>query len=257
LTEGQGFAKRITASSLSTYRALLAERTSSGRDADDGSTLPSERHSGVADQAAGADPEIRKAEEQFRGNRFDTGVKLSVYALPAAGYRYGAPFREKAIRAVRSQPHEPEPANTSISPDSLYMRILPRRDGTQVQISMIVLDSTFFGNTTELVTADGGTRTIGFDKADRGITRVANNARFEAPEIGSMSTPVAQFYRDAEGRLHFRAYDADSDAVGRDIYSYLVEGVQTPALTNLRRLSTSTTVQSKGALASAQLYRLS
>ncbi|MDN2713222.1 phospholipase D family protein [Janthinobacterium sp. SUN118] len=142
----------------------------------------------------------------------------------------------------------------------LLMRLRPRRDGKQVQISMKVLAAPFMNGVKEVVSVDGIMQEIGFNMTNG----VRNTARFEAPEMKDMQNPVARFQwvnaGPPEGEqtrvLQFEIFDAENDEEGLTILRKLEEGIATPPLTNLEELSKEETVLSKSNRAIAQWYRL-
>jgi hypothetical protein len=147
----------------------------------------------------------------------------------------------------------------------LLMRVRPRRDGTQLQISMTVHRAEFMNNAEFVISAASGIRRpIGYDYVTRNEERAANLARFEAPEMENMSNPVARFEwieaNDAEGHpgtvLQYEIFDADRGGEGAKIYEKLAEGISNPPVTNLQSLSRDLTVLSKSNRAIAQWYRL-
>ncbi len=145
------------------------------------------------------------------------------------------------------------------------MRVRPRRPttdslGTQVQFSMVVYRSAFWKEATEIVSdADGSRKAIGFNYA-RGKP---NTARFEAPEMLTMTNPVARFRwvdtggsaRKADRVLHYEIVDAERRD-GAPILARLKEGIATPPLTDLGALGQDATVLSVKDLEKAQWYRL-
>jgi len=149
--------------------------------------------------------------------------------------------------------------------ESLLMRVRPRRDGTQLQISMTIHRAAFMNHVDYVISsADGNRRPIGYDYVNRKGERVVNLARFEAPEMEDMSNPVARFQwievdnndGNAERVLQYEIFDADRGGEGANIYAKLAEGISTPPVTNLQLLSRELTVLSKSNRAIAQWYRL-
>ena len=140
------------------------------------------------------------------------------------------------------------------------MRVRPRRNGMQLQISMRVLEASFMKGAGEVILTDGSRREIGYNVA-RGVR---NTARFEAPEMQGMKNPVARFqWVDAGGSegeadrvMRFEIFDADSDGDGAKILRKLEEGISTPPVTNLQKLSREGTVLSKSNREIAQWYLL-
>ena len=132
------------------------------------------------------------------------------------------------------------------------MRIRPRRDGSQVQISMAVLNASLINGATEVVSTDGLRRRIGYNMA-RGVR---NTARFEAPEMMGMGNPVARFRRMDASTVQYEIFDADAGGEGERIYKRLEEGISSPGTTNLSELSRDETVLSIPNRIQAQWYRL-
>jgi hypothetical protein len=147
----------------------------------------------------------------------------------------------------------------------LLMRVRPRRDGTQLQVSMTVLRAPFMNGAEEVVSAANGSRRgIGYDHVTRNGIRAPNLARFEAPELEGMTNPVARFQwvnagnsgREADRVLQYEIFDADTGGEGARIFRKLEQGIATPPVTNLEQLSREGTVLSKSDRVSAQWYRL-
>ncbi len=142
----------------------------------------------------------------------------------------------------------------------LLMRVRPRRNGNQVQISMKILEASFMNGVDEVVSVDGCTRHIGYNMAREG----RNTARFEAPEMRGMKNPVARFQwvnrthaqRELKRVLQYEIFDSDADAEGHAILAKLASGISTPPVTNLEHLSQEETVISVTNLIKAQWYRL-
>ena len=149
--------------------------------------------------------------------------------------------------------------------DMLIMRVRPRRNGRQLQISMRVHKSSFMQGVTEVVSAVGGIpRRIGYDHVTRGGKRVRNLARFEAPELEGVSNPVVRFTWVGDGApgastgkcLQYEVFDAESSKEGAQIFRILEDGIDDPPETDLRALSRTMTVLSKSNREIAQWYRL-
>lgn len=112
----------------------------------------------------------------------------------------------------------------------------------------------------EVVSVDGSIRHIGYNMA----RRVRNTARFEAPEMRGMQSPVARFQwvnsrhpeRESKRVLQYEIFDAEADAEGRAILEKLAGGISTPPLTKLEDLSQEETVLSTANRVHAQWYRL-
>lgn len=140
--------------------------------------------------------------------------------------------------------------------DALLMRVRPRRNGRQIQISLRILEG-FMQDAGEVWARDGSRREIGYN-----MTRgVANTARFEAPEMELMTNPVARFQwvndRIAGRLLRFEIFDADQSAVGAQIYTELRDGIGVQPTTDLSQVSRAHTVLSITDRDRAQWYRLS
>lgn len=143
----------------------------------------------------------------------------------------------------------------------LLMRVRPRRNGNQVQISKIVLNGSFMSGATEVVLSDGSRRSIGSNAA-RGAE--ANTERFEAPGLRDMTNPVARFSwidvddaaNETDPYLQLELFDAAIGGEGAEIFRMLEEGITTPPVTNLDQLSRDFTGLSTSDRESAQWYRL-
>jgi hypothetical protein len=197
-------------------------------------------------------------EEEIRTRRnVDDGLRAAM-AQPL--------FGRSSIRPLR--PGGQTPGSTRLAGrttgsalgEVLLMRVRPRRNGNQVQISMKILDASFMNGVEEVVSVDGVRRRIGYNLA-RGLR---NTARFEAPEMSSMQNPVARFQWVNIGRpgrgpdivLQYEIFDAAHDVRGSAILRKLEDGIANPPLTNLEELSQEETVLSIANLTSAQWYRL-
>lgn len=239
---GKGFARRVTLEALSSFASLLGKRAIlESSDVEVGS--------GENSSAADIDPAVR---ELFAGTPVKTGVS----------FRYdNSPESRRSDSPNRSR--KPEIGEAKARPQVLLMRVRPRRSGTQVQISLVVHGHEFMNKANQVVSAhDGSVRPIGFDHVNRKGGRVKNLARFEAPELKGMEHPVARFswreYPEDSGEmaLHYKIFDAATDAVGQQILTVLESGIGPKVNTDLRRLGLSETVLSKGNRQAAQWYRL-
>ncbi|MGB4116022.1 MAG: phospholipase D family protein [Polaromonas sp.] len=142
----------------------------------------------------------------------------------------------------------------------LLMRVRPRRNGNQLQMSMRVLEASFMNGAEEVVSTYGAHRPIGYNMA-RGVR---NTARFEAPEMMGMQNPVARFQwvsarrsgRLTERVLQYEIFDANSDAEGATIFRKLEEGIGASPVTDVFELNQEETVLSTSDRARAQWYRL-
>ncbi|NUT62723.1 phospholipase D family protein [Herbaspirillum sp. C9C3] len=199
-------------------------------------------------------------EEEVRARRrVDDGIRAGT-ANPL--------FGRSSIRPVRPGSRTPGPLRPpgrttgSALGEVLLMRVRPRRNGNQVQISMKILEASFMNGVEEVVSVQGARRRIGYNLA-RGIR---NTARFEAPEMSTMQNPVARFQwvnvrhtgpgRGRERVLQYEIFDAANDPQGLTILRKLESGIADPPLTNLDELSQEETVLSITNLNSAQWYRL-
>jgi len=205
-----------------------------------------------------------RTEEQLRNRR-----RSEAGARPSRGEPiFGRSQTRSARRGSRSGGGEFDGGHATdggqaASPSSgevLLMRVRPRRNGNQVQISMRVHETSFMDSAEEVVSPDGTRREIGFNIA-RGKK---NTARFEAPELEGMRNPVARFQwvdvgdagSGGDKVLKVELLDADNGAEGARIFERLEEGIEDPPVTNLGQLNREMTVVSKSDLESAQWYRL-
>gem|GEM_PF-1240935 len=200
-----------------------------------------------------------RTEEEIRARRkSDTGSRPS-QGEPLFGRSTTRPAR--AAIGTGGGGSVGEHTNSSGLVEVLLMRVRPRRDGKQLQISMLVHKAPFVNSAETVVSAgDGSRREVGYNEA-RGIR---NTARFEAPEMEGMTNPVARFQwvdrsdsgTGADRVLQFELFDADKSSEGSKIYNKLNDGIGTPPVTNLERLSHEATVLSKSDRMIAQWYRL-
>lgn len=181
-----------------------------------------------------------------------------LFALPAVKSVDGMDVDEGDVDQTAAKPR-PAPAGSpalSSAAEVLLMRVRPRRNGKQLQISMRVHKAPFMKGAKKVVSIGGAHREIGYNKA-RGVR---NTARFEAPEMMGMKNPVARFQWVRPGRsekvLQYEIFDADRNAEGARIFRKLKEGIGNPPVTNLDNLSKKETVLSTSARATAQWYRL-
>lgn len=148
----------------------------------------------------------------------------------------------------------------SLLGDVLLMRVRPRRNGNQIQISMKILEASFMHGVEQVVSKGGTIRQIGYNLA-RGNR---NTARFEAPEMKDMNNPVARFQwvnlspprKKSKIVLQYEIIDAEKSEEGKAILKKLEEGITTPPITKLEELSQEETVLSTTKRSSAQWYRL-
>lgn len=201
-------------------------------------------------------------ELELRKRRKSASTSRSSHGEPLFGRSRTRPSRLR--REPSGKGSRGRRASGSSLGNVLLMRVRPRRDGTQFQISMTVHKS-FMNSTTAVVSAaDGSSRGVGHDHVTRNGKRVPNIARFEAPELERMSNPVARFqWVDADesrrkaGRvLQYEIFDADIVGEGARIFRTLKSGIGTPPMTNLAHLSLERTVLSKSDRTRAQWYRL-
>ena len=261
MSAGKGFSRRVTLANLHSFSPLLKKRRVHGTGGNNTSGDDvSEHTSDTANQGVVANPELAAVETLFSGESFKTGVRFrrlrSAHAQPAP-----AP-----ARSGRS----PRVAARSTSLDVLLMRVRPRRNGKQMQISMILHRSSFMRRVAEVYSAaDGSPRGIGYDKVKKTssagkATRKKNQARFEAPEMSGMKNPVARFrwvdiagpQREVRRILQYEVYDADKDSEGKKILATLEQGIATPPMRDMRQLGRLYTVLTTNNRQSAQWYRL-
>lgn len=143
--------------------------------------------------------------------------------------------------------------------DVLLMKVRPRRNGRQVQISMGIHSGNFMNGAERVVDAAGNTREIGFNIA-RGHR---NTARFEAPEMAGMNNPVAIFRwvqrperQDDAQELLVEIFDADDSRKGGEILRSLQDGLADRVVVDARRLNYDFTVVSKTDIDQAQWYKM-
>jgi hypothetical protein len=198
-----------------------------------------------------------RTEEEIRRDRrkFGAGSKSS-RGKPLFGR--SRTRKRKSVRGTGSRGSGGGHTTGSGLGEVLLMRVRPRRNGKQLQISMTVLEASFMNGAREVVSTDGSRRPIGYNEA----AGVRNTARFEAPEMMGMENPVARFQwigdsgREADRVLRFELFDADSSTQGSRIFEKLKKGIATPPVTNLNQLSQERTVLSKSDQRIAQWYRL-
>ena len=237
-------------------------------------TIGGARHALAAWRDEGRDSRIlrltRERLEQLRDRRYVlTEEDIRTRRRLEGGLRAATEpplFGRSSIRPLRpghrTNGHAEGVGRTTGSPfgEVLLMRVRPRRNGNQVQISMKILEASFMNGAEEVVSADGAVRQIGYNMANG----VRNTARFEAPEMMGMQNPVARFQWVNAGHsgqepnriLQYEIFDGANDAEGRAILRKLEDGIAAHPLTNLEELSQEETVLSKGNRAIAQWYRL-
>lgn len=144
------------------------------------------------------------------------------------------------------------------SANELLMRVRPRRDGTQLQISMRIYPI-FFKDAKHVISLETGQRQkIGVSMRDSPNGRIPNTARFEAPELEGVRNPIALFkwVEESPKVLTYQIFDADDNADGARLYKKLYEGISRVPITHLESLSAEYTVLSKRDRDAAQWYRL-
>lgn len=199
-----------------------------------------------------------RTEEEIRISRTSAASPGATSREPLFGRSAASAGRRARSRA--SQEPGSRQAQGNVLEEVLLMRVRPRRNGGQFQISMDVLNASFMNGATEVISTDGSRRQIGYSIANG----VRNTARFEAPEMRGMTNPVARFRRanasqsDSSGTvpLQYEIFDAAAGGEGARILRKLEEGIARPARTNLSELSRDETVLSKSDRSRAQWYRL-
>lgn len=240
---GKGFARRVTLKNLDLFSPLLGRGKS--RTATDESAP---RESGGPENRT--DPMFAAAEKLFAGTSFRTGMRFN------DGRRVPERPSTKAGDAVGAAA-----ADDGEREEELLMRVRPRRNGTQLQISLIVHGSSFMKSASQAISAsDGKTRQIGFDYARK--SKSPNLARFEASEMDGMQQPVARFRwvaregSDGGKMLQYEIFDAAKNEEGKRILEQLNSGIGAIPNTNLKALGQTETVLSKRDRKIAQWYRL-
>lgn len=240
---GRGFARRITLSNLHLFCPLLGNEKVPEESSDAG--FPDRSH-----EKTPINPEIAQAEALFQGAPIRTGVR----------FKYAKTHKQnRSSRGVREE--RAERATLPDRPEVLLMRVRPRRNGTQLQVSMIVHTSFMKGASRIVSASNGKDRTIGFDYIRRGDNKVKNLARFEAPELEGKKEPIARFTWVADEHdqnkkvLQYEILDG-KDPQGKSVLEYLESGMGTKPNTNLANLSSTETVLSKPDRRRAQWYRL-
>ena len=191
-----------------------------------------------------------RTEEEIRRSHSSAAIPGASSRAPLFGRSTAGPGRRASREAGRdSRGRQTQPSTRE---EVLLMRVRPRRDGSQVQISMEVLNASLINGATEVVSTDGLRRPIGYNMAHG----VRNTARFEAPEMMRMSNPVARFRRINASTVQYEIFDADAGGEGARIYRRLEEGINSPSTTNLSELGRDETVLSISNRNRAQWYRL-
>jgi len=192
-----------------------------------------------------------RTEEEIRRERAEADVVPS--REPLFG-RSNTPPRKRNRSSLEMLPG----SEHAHSANELIMRVRPRRDGTQLQISMRIYPL-FFNDVTDVVSAVSGQRQkIGISKRNSSRGRIPNTARFEAPELDGLQNPIAVFKwaGEASEELVYQIYDGNDNGEGARFYKRLREGINTTPETRLESLSKDYTVLSKSNIESAQWYRL-
>jgi hypothetical protein len=250
MSEGEGFTRRVTLANLYSFAPLLKKRRAAGQGGVTDMGAENEQSTDSANQGLAGDPELAAAEALFAGESIKTGIRYSRLTRGHPGPAGGTGGRGLGGGHTTS----------SGSEEVLLMRVRPRRNGNQVQISKRVLNGSFMNGATEVVLTDGSRRQIGSNTARGG----RNTERFEAPGLGAMTNPVARLrWTDAgDSRsgtgpiLRFELFDAASGGEGARIFRKLEDGIAEHPMTNLNQLSRERTVLSKRDRDSAQWYRL-
>nr|WP_290701146.1 phospholipase D family protein [Halomonas sp. UBA3074] len=195
---------------------------------------------------------VRTEEELKNSREYEAGSTLSEREPLFGKSKTGS---NKQVSRGGSQALDGGRTTTSGSTEVLLMRVRPRRDGKQFQISMRVYQGSFMNNADEVVSAvNHAPREVGYSKRNGR----QNTARFEAPELQEAANPVARFQwvGTPNSVLQYEIFDADDNGEGAKIYRKLMQGISTPPVTRLERLSTETTVLSKSDKEKAQWYRM-
>jgi hypothetical protein len=197
-------------------------------------------------------------EEELRTRRNSDGASRASTGQPLFGRSSTRP-RRPGRTASASEAGVGRTTGSSLG-EVLLMRVRPRRNGNQLQISMRILEASFMHGVEEVVSTNGLRRSIGYNMA-RGVR---NTARFEAPEMMGMHNPVARFQwvstrpagHELEKVLQYEIFDADTDAAGAEIFTKLEDGIASRPVIDLEDLSQEETVLSISDRAKAQWYRL-
>ncbi len=193
--------------------------------------------------------EIRKRRKSESAPRREKGERLFGRSTASSGTTHRmSPYSGSETH----HPAQPDPS------EALLMRVRPRRNGNQVQLSMAIHEGAFMNGVDHLVFTDGTKRAIGYNMA-RGHR---NTARFEASELQGMANPVARFrWIDVEDTDNGKAllvelFDADTHPEGTLILEALLDGITTPPITNMDQIGHGATVLSIANQERAQWYRL-
>lgn len=198
-----------------------------------------------------------RTEEEIRNSRQSEINSIKLNYEPLFG-RSRTPQRNRAY-AVPSKNLDGSDAKLSFAEDVLLMRVKPRRNGNQIQISMKVYEDSFIGSTAAVVSAaDNKSRLIGFNFVNRNGIKKRNTARFEAPELMSVSNPIVRFRWVGESIkvLQYEVFDGDNDVEGIENFKTLSQGIANPPNTRLEKISSGETVLSKSIKEDAQWYRI-
>jgi hypothetical protein len=261
MSDGEGFALRVTLGNLRSFAPLLKTKRVAEPEGGTGTEGSNEQSTDAANQDVAEDPKLAAAEALFGGKSIKTGIRFSRRPRRPSG------SAGVAAGGGSGEGQPPSPASDEV----LLMRVMPRRNGTQVQMSMKVLQSAFMNDTTEVLSAaDGSRRRIGYDyvtrvkKGTKKKNRVKNTARFEAPELKSVKNPVVRFrwvdVGDSKGGvakvLEYEVFDSGNSPEGKRILSKLKKGIATPPSIARGQLSQKETVLSIANRKHAQWYRL-
>jgi hypothetical protein len=200
---------------------------------------------------------VRTEQEMSEHRRNEAGAR-SAQDKPLFG-RSSSPASKRG-QGARKSPEGTTGATNGTSDEVLLMRVRPRRDGKQIQISLKIHEGHFLSGVRQVISTDGSVRDVGYNMA-RGKP---NTARFEASEMQGMTNPVVRFRwvlverekNQSRKALQFEVFDAYKSIEGAEILRRLEEGVGTPPVTNLGSLSREETVLSKPNRDIAQWYRL-
>lgn len=145
--------------------------------------------------------------------------------------------------------------------DVLLMRIRPRRNGKQVQMSLPIHKEQFMDRAETIVDSGGRERRIAPNSSTRSGGN-DNTLRFEAPELAGMQRPVALFrwvsFEDSDRILQCEIFDAEDSEEGKDIWNSLLQGITRPPVLarHITQLSHNQTVLSVSDQNTSQWYQL-
>lgn len=200
---------------------------------------------------------VRTEEDIRRSRKSEFSSRLSTSHKPLFGKSKTAPTnRSSKINTLELGRGNAKPTDIG---DVLLMRVKPRRNGKQIQISMKIFEDSFMNSPDRVVSAaDNTRREIGFNFVNRNGQRKRNTARFEAPELEGTSNPIARFIwvDTPEKVLQYEIFDGNDNDEGGKIFESLSQGITTPPVTNLERINSGITVLSKSDRNIAQWYRV-